>query len=129
MPRSWVFGQFDKRTTVLQGTCRGYFYSQYKQNIFRSPKRFHELERFATPREGSQQLYALIVGTAHRFFVGHALPQTSLTAGLQEFVSDPHKPPWPEISRVAKQSPDFKHITRKALTSRCHTSLSSAIRV
>ena len=115
MPESWVFGQFDKGTTVLHGTCKGYFYSQFEQNIFRAQKRFHELERFATPSEGPQHLYALIVGTAHRFFVGHDIPQAALTTGLQVFVNDLDKPPWPTMSRVARQSPDFKHITRKVL--------------
>ena len=51
MPTSWVFGQFGKGTTVVHGTCRGYFYSQFEQNIFRATHRFHDLERFATPRE------------------------------------------------------------------------------
>ena len=115
MPESWVFGQFDKGTTVLHGTCRGYFYSQFQQNIFKSPKRFHELERFVTPREGSQQLYALIVGTAHRFFIRTHLPQASVTSGLQVYVDDPQKPPWPTLPRIMRLSPDFKHIIRKVL--------------
>ena len=115
MPKSWVFGQFDKGTTVLHGTCRGYFYSQFQKNIFQSPKRFHELERFVTPREGSQQLYALIAGTAHRFFIGTHLPQASVTSGLQAYVDDPQKPPWPTLPRIMRLSPDFKHIIRKLL--------------
>ena len=47
MPTSWVFGQFGKGTTVLHGTCRGYFYSQFEQNIFRATHRFHEPERYS----------------------------------------------------------------------------------